>query len=281
MRYMNGNSMSTIPDELWRRFARFTVQTKDLDPMYDLIYNGRMKYGLDWAEQYALTFFLFYDAGEAAKMARVPTDEYWEVIANWYPHFKRGTERRHFRGDKGFTAVSRMRKMGDPHTIWETMYGTTYTELRKNIEVYFHSCQIGPYFIWKAMDIMDRCLGMPIDCSGEEALVGLPDEPREAAKYFFPDLTLIETLYQVSQEVEEMTAPGEPNRMCDYPEAETILCMMKGYFGTKTHTIGDDVDEKHEQLKDYPELRSLLPPQLIWKTYEQAMDSTRLSADGS
>ena len=269
--------MSTIPDVLWSKFARFTVQTQDLDPMYDLIYKARLKYGDEWAERYALAFFLFYDAGQAADIAN--DYDFWGYIKSNIDKLKRGTERRHFRGEKAHTAITRMSRMGNAGTIWETMHSESYSGLRANIEVYFHQCQIGHYFIWKAMDLMDRCLNMSIRCTIDEALLGLPDEPREAAKHFFPELTPRESLEKVKKAIEEMNAPGEPNRRCAYPEAETVLCMMKGYFKTKTHTIGDDVDEKHKQLTGYPFLKGMLPPQLNWNSYEQAMESTRLSID--
>jgi hypothetical protein len=45
--------------------------------------------------------------------------------------------------------------------------------------------------------------------------------------------------------------------------------MLKGYFITKTHTIGDDVDSKYEQLSAYPEFLKYLPPKQDWSQYER------------
>lgn len=268
-----------VPGYLWRKFARFTVQTGDLDPMYDLIYKGRMKLGQNWAEKYALGFFLFYDAGVAAEIA--DSYDFWGYIIDHYPRFRRGTERRHFRGDKARAAIERMRYMGDPHDIWWRMHGDTFSKVEDHIKNNFFGCQIGPYFIWKAMDLLDRGLGMPVFCSIDEAMMGMPDEPREAAKYFFPDLELGAALKEIIAEIGDNYAPGEPNRKCGVQEAETILCMMKGYFKTQTHKIGDDVDEKHKQLAAYPDLQKFLPPQLIWNTYERAMEPSTVPADSS
>lgn len=272
--------MSTVvPDFLWRKFARLTVQTGDLDPMYDLIYKGRMKYGGQWGYQFALHFFMYYHPGQAAAMANAKTElDFWHMQNHGYEEFKRGTERRHFRGEKGRIAMLTFQRMGSPKEIWQKLWSPTYTLMLDNIKAEFQGCQIGPYFAWKAMDILDRCLSLPVSLSLKEAMLGMPDEPRESAKYFFPDMNLGSVLDMIVEEICDMDAQGQPNRKCGYAEAETILCMMKGYFKTKTHTIGDDVDEKYNQLADHPYLRRLLPPKLDWDSYERAMESARLSA---
>ena len=47
--------------------------------------------------------------------------------------------------------------------------------------------------------------------------------------------------------------------------------MLKGYFITKQHTIGDDVDSKYKQLKDWPEFHKFLPARQDWGAlYERA-----------
>jgi len=48
------------------------------------------------------------------------------------------------------------------------------------------------------------------------------------------------------------------------------LCMLKGYFITKTHTIGDDIESKYAQLKNKPEYHQYLPPRQDWSQYERA-----------
>lgn len=250
--------------------------------MYELMHQGFRKYGDQWAHQYALHFFMYYHAGQAAAMAKAHTElDFWNMQNYGYQGFKRGTERRHFRGEKGKTAMLTFQRMGSPREVWERMYPDecSFTALTNKVKSDFAGCQIGPYFVWKAMDIMDRCLGMPIAISLKEALWGMPDEPRQAAAYFWPEKSLSDVLQMVVEEIADNKAPGNPDRNCGYAEAETILCMMKGYFKTKTHRIGDDVDEKHAQLKEagHDYLCDLLPPKLDWSTYEQAMGAEELS----
>lgn len=262
----------------WQQFAEITIKTGDLDPMYQLIYNGRMKYGEDWAFNYALFFFMFYDAGQAAAMANAQTElDFWHMVNFGFDGFKRGTERRHFRGEKARNAMLKFQHTGSPKKVWNLMADSnvvpwwssapgvpSYTRILANINNYFPNCQIGPYFAWKAMDLLDRALGKPVRLSLDEALKHMPDEPRAAARHFFPEMTLSEVVIMITGFISQFPAQGEPNRPCGFAEAETILCMMKGFFKTKTHTIGDDIAEKHAQLSGYyePTLTSLLPRKL-------------------
>ena len=247
--------------------------------MYVLINAAREQAGHDWAAKFALHFFMFYDAGEAAKAAGDRDHkDFWDYCYSGYPTFKRGTERRHFRGAKGFDAMKQMRLRGDPEDIWADMWSETYPGLLKNIELKFKGCQIGPYFAWKAMDLLDRGLGQSVDLELKEAVQHMPDEPRKCAAKVWPDMSLERVLNIVTYNIADLPAPGANTRNCHYAEAETVLCMIKGYFLTKTHDIGDDVDEKHSQLREFPELRELLPKQQNWTSYVKAVDSPTISA---
>lgn len=270
----------------WQDFARVTVETGDLDPMYDLIYRMRLAKGFQFADRFALHFFMFYDAGEAAKCAyatqgSTQDKNFWDYAENGYATFRRGTERRHFRGDKGLTAIKLMRAMGTPSMVWDRLYGSSYSMLVAHAKARFQGCQIGPYFMWKAMDILDRGLDVKVSLSVTEAANFMPDEPRKCAETLWPGQPLVESLKKVVEQIHDLPAPGAPGKYCSYAEAETVLCMIKGFFLTKTHTIGDDVDEKHAQLKDYPELCELLPKRQDWSKYERgSLGSKTVSIGG-
>jgi hypothetical protein len=247
--------------------------------MYDLIHRGRVKYGDQWAYQYVMHFFMYYDAGQAAAMARAHTElDFWHMQNYGYAGFKRGTERRHFRGDKGKQAMLRFQHMGSPEKIWSSIPSTNYSMLVARFGHDWAGTQTGPYFAWKAMDLLDRCLGTEITLTLNEAAQFMPDEPRKCALTLWPNRTIKESLVYVRDMISDLPAAGAPGKPCGYAEAETILCMIKGFFLTKVHTIGDDVDEKHEQLKDYPDLQALLPPKQDWSQYVRTMDAAQLSA---
>lgn len=274
--------MSTIHSTLVSRFAQYTVTCGDLDPMYDLIYRAGERYGEQWKYQFALQFFMYYDAGQAAALANAKTElDFWHMNNYGYEHFKRGTERRHFRGEKGRQAMLRFQHMGGPEQIWKKMYRPTYPELVRNIEENFQGCQVGPYFTWKAMDFFDRCFGWPVELDRLSAVKYMPSEPIKCALTLWPDRPVADTLDWVVEQISDYYAPGKIGKYCSYAEAETVLCMIKGFFLTKTHTVGDDIDEKHAQLKDHPYLLEFLPPKLSdyhRNSYVKALDPTSVPA---
>ena len=176
----------SIPDR-YRQFARDLVTSKELDPMYDFMANARIAYGNDWADRYSLYLFMFYDARGA--IAAADALDFWAYVRRVYDTAKRGSERRHFRGAKGWDAITTM-SYSSPTEIWNAMYRPNYKDLYYNIVNNFEGCQIGDYFRWKTMDIFDRTMSKPVSLSMYEACLLLPESPRKCAKDSFPDHTL-------------------------------------------------------------------------------------------
>lgn len=268
----------------WRDFATETIRVHDLDPTYDFLYAAKQEKGVEWASRFALHYLMFYDLGGAARCANSCDDDgFWDYITHGYFLFKRGTERRHSRGKLGETYVGNLRSKGTPTQILERMHMPIYADLVKKVDRDFKGCGFGPYFIWKVMDFQDRIFERPIRLNLEDALKYMPDEPRKCAASIWPNRSLKETLIKVTGHILHLPfqAPGVPNRPCQFAEAETVLCMLKGFFLTKSHTLGDDLASKHDSLKDFPDLLPLLPPQLDWSFYERpaTMDPATVSGD--
>ena len=264
----------------YKEFSRLLVASKELDPMYDFMYNTRVHLGPEWTQRFALHLFMFYDADGAARCAKQSDhNTFWDFVVCDYPVAKRGTERRHFRGANGMNAVEALSKHGTPDRIWNKLSSSSYSELVWTVTNQFQGCQIGPYFMWKLMDILDRCLGTPVDILPNDILNHLPEAPRDAAKTLWPNDNLMVVMDRVRHCVEDLTAPGEPNVDCGYPEAETILCALKGYL-KGTYHIGSDIIRRHNELKGHPDLLKYLPPKLDWKQYVRPkdLDTTQLSA---
>lgn len=201
--------------------------------------------------------------------------DFWEVVRSnaATPEVKRGTERRHFRGENARKAIEKLASFNKtPWQLLTYMYpshsmGTpTYDTLYKWITGPFAGTQFGPYFIWKLYDIFNVCLGMPISLTLEEAVKYMPDEPKKAAAHFFPDLDFINAVNRINVYIAQFPHPVREGK-CGLAEAETVLCMMKGFFKTKSHLIGDDIQDKWDQLEDYPELRALLPKEVESSEY--------------
>jgi len=259
---------STVIDT-WQKFAKVTIETDDLDPSYIFLKRARELKGESWACRFVIHFLCFYDLGGAVKAADQTTDSsFWDyTIANFHA-FPRGTERRHSRGDIGLGYITNLSQHGSPTRIWGMMQAPTYTDLVRTFNYGFKGCGFGPYFIWKVLDLQERVWGRKISLSLEEAVRYCPDEPRRCATFLWPEERFSEVMTKVALYVSNFPAPNG-GRPCSYQEAETVLCMLKGYFITKTHTIGDDVDEKHNQLYRWPELQALLPPKQDWRQYER------------
>lgn len=255
----------------WREFAKITIETNDLDPTYVFLHGAKQDKGEDWASKFALHYLSFYDLGGAVKAAEYCNQEnFWEYVIEHFDKFKRGTERRHSRGDIGKTYIKNLADIGTPEFIWGEMYATTYSGLAIKFKRHFANCGFGPYFLWKVLDFQERIWGRPILLSLEEAVCYCPDDPRKCARILWPEKHFHEVLALVTDYISQFKAPPTYDRRCSYQEAETVLCMLKGYFITKTHTIGDDIESKYEQLKDMPDMLKYLPPRLDWTQYERA-----------
>ncbi len=260
-----------------KQFARDLVLAGELDPMYDFISRGRLLYGQEWAENYVLHFFMFYNAGAAARVASCPSGEFWHHALEDFAVIKRGTERRHFRGAMGLEALKTLRSKGTPGEILYKLSAPTYQTLVWRVEQYFRGCQIGPYFTWKIMDLLDRALDQRVELNQRDAVKYLPEQPVKAAKLFYPLVSVGFALDIVVSYIDDLLAPGYPSRLCGYPEAETVLCAMLGRY-KGSYSFGDDLNRRHQELKDYPYLRSLLNPIKDWSRYEHTVDPKSVSA---
>lgn len=269
----------------WQRFAEITIKTNDLDPMYEVIYKLNKTKSRKWMGVFLMTFLLYYDAGQAIREADFHCSDldlarpYWEeqLFRAQDPKFrKRGTERRHMRGENERKALEKLASFGlEP---WELLMDMcsgmeSYSQLYRRMSTVFSGTQFGPYFIWKLYDIFNVCLDMPISMSREEAFKYMPDEPK---KVLYELLLRMDSesgwfvLKTINDYVSQFDHPVLPGRKCSYAETETILCMIKGFFLTKTHVIGDDILEKNLQLAGYPEIQALLPgePQEVYQRGE-------------
>jgi hypothetical protein len=268
----------------WREFTIATVLTHDLDPTYDFAWSITTQYGPKWRDRFLLHYLMFYDMGGAVECAdQAGHSDFWDYVRDGYKDFTRGTERRHSRGDIGWGYVENLRQHGDPTQILDSMYHNDYGLFVKKMEREFKGCGFGPYFMWKVLDLQERVRSMRIDLTLDQAIKYMPEDPRKCAKSLWPDRSLKDVLVGIARFMREMglVAPGKPNRLCGFQEAETILCMLKGYFITKTHTIGDDLESKYNSMMPYPKYVLHLPTRSNWSDYERpaTLDPQTVSAD--
>lgn len=249
----------------WQKFARDLVTTGEIDPTYYLIHRAGEVKGLEWQVRFAMHYFLFYDLGGAARCANEAGDDFWTYVKDLYTTFPRAPARRHFRGDKGRNAVEKLSTFGPPERVFGLMYRDKYSDLYDNIASNFKGCEVGPYFTWKLMDVFDRCLGLSVRLDTKDALKYLPDVPRKALILYWRDEPR-SGLEKVWETVKDLPAPGNPSRLCNYAEAETILCAIYG-LNRGSYKFGMDLQHRHMELIDFPDLQELLPPLQLWNNH--------------
>jgi len=242
--------MSNIVARDWKEFADITIRINDLDPTYEMLWKARKQYGDDWVERFCIHMLMFYHIGEAAIAANYEGQDFWNHVEANYTYTKRGSERRHFRGEAGRAAIRSLKQASGNATqgllkaFYRPDYPTLYLGVKNGLEGF------GEYFIWKWADYLDRIFDMPIDFSN--AFPYMPEQPMKCARAMWPDQHPRDTLEMVREYISQYPAPPSGNRPCGIAEAETILCMLKGYFITKSHTIGDDIEDKYAALGQDP-----------------------------
>ncbi len=248
--------MSTTVDT-WQEFARVTIQHNDLDPTYEMLYKLRAVKGNDWVSRFCLHMLMFYHVGEAEVAAQHEGRQFWEYTRDRYDLTQRGTERRHFRGAAGKASLESLALAAPyrPEDLLQRLARPAYPALYRAFDE-LGLKGFGAYFRWKAADYLDRVFGHRM--SYDEAWRFLPEEPAKCAKLLFPSMSLKQALNTVADHISALPAPPNGDRPCGIPEAETSLCMVKGYFFTKSHVIGDDIADKYKALRG-SELAQYLP----------------------
>lgn len=97
----------------------------------------------------------------------------------------------------------------------------------------------GPWIGFKAADMLERVLGVPIEFSDEIALIY--KQPREA-------LQLVNYSYEnLLNHFSRFPAPPGKDRPCSHQEVETILCKWKSHIGGH-YPLGKDSHELKDAL---------------------------------
>lgn len=235
----------------WKEFARLTIATDDLDPVYVALYKSGMPE--DMLMRWCAAFVTYYHMGTACQVCELQGDEFWYELWNRYDTAPRASERRHFRGESGRKALkSWINTYGTPEKFFQSCMRKSFMELLKaNIP------QIGTYFTWKCMDLREAVFGYDVDWSESEYhLVGLPMSGLEV---IFPEcgkrkpMPYSKALLELASAISHLDAPPRYARKCGVAEAETIACMIKAYYLNKK-PIGKDIEEKRNDLLGYGDI---------------------------
>ena len=214
----------------WRKFATQMFNLEDADPGYMLLRRA----GLPLAQKlrYVLAWCTFYNPGLAARASDFQGAKFYEFLRYVYPHAKRASERRHFRGQSGLKALAQWQSLyPKPEAMIEACFASSYLQVRKNMS---HMAQMGDYFYWKLADIQDTVMGKPVDFTGCEKY--MPKVPKQGADMIgdMENLFTLEVIMGVvTAHVGKLAYPVKEGRKLALQEAETVCCVFK------QHVVGD------------------------------------------
>lgn len=228
---MNVSSLvSTDHTNDWRKFATQLFKLEDADPGYMLL--RRADLPLAQKLRYILAWCTFYNPGLAARASDFQGAKFYEFLRYVYPHAKRASERRHFRGQAGLKALAQWQSLyPKPEAMIEACFASSYLQVRKNMS---HMAQMGDYFYWKLADIQDTVMGKPVDFTGCEKY--MPKVPKQGADMIgdMENLFTLEVIMGVvTAHVSKLAYPVKEGRKLALQEAETVCCVFK------QHVVGD------------------------------------------
>jgi hypothetical protein len=203
---------------------------EDADPGYMLL--RRADLPLAQKLRYVLAWCTFYNPGLAARASDFQGAKFYEFLRYVYPHAKRASERRHFRGQAGLKALAQWQSLyPKPEAMIEACFASSYLQVRKNMS---HMAQMGDYFYWKLADIQDTVMGKPVDFTGCEKY--MPKVPKQGADMIgdMENLFTLEVIMGVvTAHVGKLAYPVKEGRKLALQEAETVCCVFK------QHVVGD------------------------------------------
>lgn len=245
---MTENKMS------WSEFGRALINTRDLDPLYVALQQ------LPPAKRarFMITYWLFYHTG----VASLVTDTcnivtFWSRLLELFDTgVPRGTERRHFRGEKARNAILYLQQRFPSYLsllgwLEEGARAGGFKELSNRVQ---ELPQFGPWMAFKVADMLERCSGFPVAFDGAELMM-YREPVRGAALIIHGDKDaklspdeMRTMVYNMDRAFAHFRAPGGEPRRLNVQEFETVLCKYKSYVGGHYH-VGKDIQDHYDALQ--------------------------------
>lgn len=237
-------------------FGKALLETEDLDP----VYCGIVRAGLpdDQMKRLLLTYWCFYHLGVAAWLSERRSPHFWPAMKlaaenrpiPTHSRWPRGTERRHFRGQKCVDAVRWLEATkGRPENVVDCL--RHYQTEREVMDEAKSWPMFGSWVVFKVADMLERCLGWPIVFSADTVLLyKTPRQGLELMMRSHPDLDRAHAYNSLLSYFKRRQAPPHRDRPCGPPEVETILCKWKSHMGGH-YEVGKDIREVRHHLEGW------------------------------
>lgn len=222
-------------------FGEGLIVSRDLDPVYCLFTDNSLS--LNRQNRLLLAYFMFYDIGTASEISSHTDAAFWHEATSKFKFWRRGAERRHFRGEAGLRAVYELsERFPNPDAAVEYLLaGGTFESVMSRIQEWRG---FGGWIAWKAGDILERT-GYPI--ASAKAIPPMYEEPRKGAKLYAPDAPFEETVEKLNAYFKRLEAPPRYDRPCGVQEVETVLCKWKSHMNGH-YPLGKDTRELGESI---------------------------------
>ncbi len=236
-------------------FADALIISGDLDPVYIALCRVNLPH--DQFRRWLFAYWCFYHMGVASYLSEFTDGRYWDQMSkaakNASPppvgeRWPRGTERRHFRGEKCVLAMEMFATR--PAETWVTsLYPfETADEIIKHVSSRWP--QFGSWIGFKVADMLEVCAGQPIEFAPSIPL--LYKEPAAALTMLAgPDPDRGTGAYgDLIARVGQYLEPAAGRRQCGVQEAETVLCKWKSHMNGH-YPVGKDSREIRHHLSGW------------------------------
>lgn len=224
-------------------FGHALLTSGDLDPVYVMLHRSDLS--RNQLKRWLVAYWCFYHSGVASYLTE---SSFWSTLKADLASFPRGTERRHFRGALAKSSVAELEEC---YPNPECMVDFISLETPSLKEVFDRVCShrgFGPWIAFKVADMLDRCLGVPIDF--DDAHLFLFKDPAAAVdllwkdrEYYAPtDIRRKVVIDELREMFGDLPAPPDGRRKVGLAEIETILCKYKSHVNGR-YPVGKDSRE--------------------------------------
>ena len=252
-------------------WGRELIRTHDHDPLYTGLWRYIQAGGQerrDWVRRYMLAYWCCYSVGASAFLAsRTSAVSFWDWLdvaaengdatgpaalkvapAERWP---RAAERRHWRGQKCVDSVAWLReRFPRPEDAVMSLEDLPGQINLRSVELEVTSWpQFGPWIAFKAADMLDRVLGVPVDFP--TTITSMYRDPRKGAEMAGPllgDLSPQGVTEHLLRAYAGQDAPPAGDRPVNVQEVETVLCKWKSARNGH-YWIGKDTAHHREELE--------------------------------
>ena len=250
-----------------KEFGDQLILTQDLDPTYVGLYHAKLPEGQ--LCRWLLAYWCFYHVGSASWLSEQEGADFWLWMRRaaenetYTPvagkeRWPRAPERRHFRGQKCVDAVDWMKSTKCcPEDFVRSLFAGSGTLNEEHVIKEVRSWpQFGPWIAFKAADMLERVMGIPVQFDPKIGL--MYEEPRKALHMVIDQPpgtefnTVADAYASLSDYFRLKLAPPAMDRRCGPQEVETVLCKWKSYMGGHYY-IGKDIHDHRNSLKNWGE----------------------------